>query len=149
MTISSRVALRPLREPRPKLVCVDEVARLDRRLALTDSLQGRGITEDLERFLEPLEILDADQHRRRPSVLRDRDPFVLTLDAIDELRELILHVPKRLRGHGHDCATQAGPLPLMPGLWRRVTVSYLPPGELFPPSNPLRPSRPQCHSVAP
>jgi len=48
------------------------------------------IAQDVERLLQRLEIVGADQHERRSAIAGDQNPFVVSLDPIRELGEMAL-----------------------------------------------------------
>ena len=70
----------------------------------------RPVGHDLERLLEALEVLGADEHRGRLSVAGDDHAILLARDAIDELREPGLDGPERQSlGHDQSHSHQAAP----------------------------------------
>ena len=71
--------------------------------ASDSSLPGIRIAEDLQRLLQRRQILVPDEHGGGLTVTGEHDAFVLTLGAVDELRQVVAHRPERLGGHGHNC----------------------------------------------
>ena len=101
------------------------------------------VAEEFEGLFETVEIVGADQHGGGSTVAGDDDAFVFTVDAVDEFGESILHVPQRVRRHGHDCATpRDGRQPTRssrPGAMHRPLAyrrTVGPSGLIDPPHNP-------------
>ena len=53
--------------------------------------QQVGIRQDSQRLLQRLKVLETDDDRRRAAGLGDRDPSVLGLNLLDNLREPVFH----------------------------------------------------------
>ena len=58
-------------------------------VGLADVRQCFWIAEHRERLFELGEVVRADDHRRITAIARDDDAFVLVLDAIDDLGEVV------------------------------------------------------------
>ena len=74
-------------------MCVDQLS------------DGDLIAEKVKCLLQAVEIVRADEYSGRTAVASYDDAFVLTLHAVNELRESIFDVPQRISCHGYNCAT--------------------------------------------
>ena len=66
-----------------------------RPISLTDIGHGHGIAEDGERLFHLFQIVWAEDDRSSAAVSRDRHAFVLQLDTVDHVTEVIPHVAQR------------------------------------------------------
>lgn len=85
----------------------DAVPGCDRLLGFSQRPHGIIVGEHREGLLETLELIRVDQDRSRSTVSGDDDAFVLALDPVDVLGELVSNGSQRLGEHcGDNCATQ-------------------------------------------
>jgi hypothetical protein len=73
----------------------DRVAGLGSGYPSPDFPHKAFVRQNLQSFLEPLDVVQADNHRHGASVARDRHAILFTLYAIDDFRKLGLRQGER------------------------------------------------------
>ena len=93
----------------------DDVATRVGGIGLPDVGQSLGIAQDVDRLLHLGEILRTENDRRRLSVAGNHDAFMLVLDPIDDLGQVVSDIPQGLSRHGHNCGAFFGVCPAVKG----------------------------------